>query len=1106
MDNEYTMFFCTFVKFIKLKNMKRFFLLYSFLTLCLVVIEANPVSKAQALQEAKAFLQTKGVEMQTTIEAYKAPRKVGSKESNPYYYIYNVGNDKGFVIVSGDDRTEKILGYVDSGSFNEEDAPTPLMEWLKGYEREIESLTTVQGPSITPKRKVVEKTKRSIAPMTTSKWKSGYPFNTATPIVDGSNSPVGCSPVCFAQFLYYYRNQNVKALTNTVPAYIDRNNNTIEAIPAGTTLDWDNMIDDYVHSTYNTTQKNAVADLMAISAKALQTSFYSNTALTSTANFHPALINYFGFDDAIAFVNREYYSVDDWENIIYNEIVNKRPVVYNGFSSITGHTFLIDGYDASGFFHINWGWAGQDDGYFRLSVLNRYQSGSTNPQIITSTYTDKQSILLYAVPSSLGCVNTSNNQLNGKIISASGSTVACKYHNQSGLEGYYQYGVGYEDEDGQVVLIKKYNNSFVYLNNTSSASRYYGISANDLQNADMDYGTYQLVPVYKYIDHSDWKICQHESANYAILNYSASGISCSVHSNFPNISITNVELIGDGLSGSEQVIRVTIDNSSDKYSYSEMIYCFATNTSSIGDAIGSARVNMNKMEEVTIDFPFTPTESGNYDILIATDSYGDNVLGETEITIESETNPSLDISDVNFDVNKNYVYYNGTRSIWGNVFSVDILGIKNTSDYTIRKELVVWLRKYDSISSSSWSYNDFVKYGKNGSFYPVEIVVPPHSECKIPIVFEDLQLNTKYDIRLRYKSGELIFTTWSMILRPALTTWNADGSSISVEPTESMTIDDDVVAVDITDATTIQALTPNSNPNVLYYMGANQTVPEGLSNANVVKGTVAEDVTLLDNNDFFVPKTFTANTISFTTTPSMGAASNSNVGWNTIALPFDVTSVKNTTDNKEIDWFHPGETSGKDFWVRGFESLDKNGDIIFVDNVEKMYAYEPYLYNVPGEYWGKRRCLVGKDLTFYGENATLHKDVNVGVHSSAFNLMGTTIGKTVNDAWFINAEGDAFLYATSQEVPAFHAYFVDSEQYFSSLVSPSEKPALHIKFRNDAENATSIQTAVTTNEDQVDVYNLQGVKVATLPFTKGNTNLYQLPKGVYIIGGKKVIR
>ncbi|MBQ5510347.1 MAG: Spi family protease inhibitor [Prevotella sp.] len=106
--------------------MKRFILFYSFFTFCLLMVEANPISKAQALQEAKEYLSSKGIVMQTTDEAYKAPRKANSKDANPYYYIYNVGNDNGFVIVSGDDRTKKILGYVDSGNFDEDNVPAPL--------------------------------------------------------------------------------------------------------------------------------------------------------------------------------------------------------------------------------------------------------------------------------------------------------------------------------------------------------------------------------------------------------------------------------------------------------------------------------------------------------------------------------------------------------------------------------------------------------------------------------------------------------------------------------------------------------------------------------------------------------------------------------------------------------------------------------------------------------------------------------------------------------------------------------------------------------------------------------------------------------------------
>ena len=66
------------------------------------------------------------------------------------------------------------------------------------------------------------------------------------------------------------------------------------------------------------------------------------------------------------------------------------------------------------------------------------------------------------------------------------------------MEGYYQYGVGFVNENDEVVLVKKFNNNFAYLNNTNSATRYFSLSANDFQNLGLNYGTYNLVPIFQY--------------------------------------------------------------------------------------------------------------------------------------------------------------------------------------------------------------------------------------------------------------------------------------------------------------------------------------------------------------------------------------------------------------------------------------------------------------------------------------------------------------------------------------------------------------------------------------------------------------------------------
>lgn len=74
-------------------------------------------------------------------------------------------------------------------------------------------------------------------------------------------------------------------------------------------------------------------------------------------------------------MSRYDYGIDEWEDLIYNEVAQGRPVLYAGTADIGGHAFVCDGYDGQGRFHINWGWNGVANSYFSLSVLD-YQEAS----------------------------------------------------------------------------------------------------------------------------------------------------------------------------------------------------------------------------------------------------------------------------------------------------------------------------------------------------------------------------------------------------------------------------------------------------------------------------------------------------------------------------------------------------------------------------------------------------------------------------------------------------------------------------------------------------------------------------------------------------------
>ena len=66
---------------------------------------AEPVTLEKAQDQAREFLQSIGAQVDA-LYLVDAPKKVtSSRDEAVYYYLFNYGADKGFVIISGDDTT-----------------------------------------------------------------------------------------------------------------------------------------------------------------------------------------------------------------------------------------------------------------------------------------------------------------------------------------------------------------------------------------------------------------------------------------------------------------------------------------------------------------------------------------------------------------------------------------------------------------------------------------------------------------------------------------------------------------------------------------------------------------------------------------------------------------------------------------------------------------------------------------------------------------------------------------------------------------------------------------------------------------------------------------
>ena len=351
-------------------------LLLPTLSLC-----AESVSEAEARQKVQTFLQQRGKKTSSQrVKLMKKGRRTGTPASSVGYYLFNLGETDGFVIVSGDDRTTAILGYADSGSIHEDDMPDGLRYLLEGYEEQIANIPDeVEAPLNTSSRE-------AISPLISTNWNQGNPYNNLCPTIDGEHVVTGCVATSMAQVMFYHKYSTTPCAP--IPAYSTNTLNSAKeeielAIPAlgATSFDWKNMISNYESgdNVVGTAEEQlAVAKLMQYCGSSIEMMYgLKNNGGSSAYNeaIPFALKTYFGYDGGISHAYRKNYSYEAWVNLIYNELAAKRPVILGGQSMGGGHSFVCDGYDTGDYFHMNWGWGSNGDGYFQLSVLQPRKYG-----------------------------------------------------------------------------------------------------------------------------------------------------------------------------------------------------------------------------------------------------------------------------------------------------------------------------------------------------------------------------------------------------------------------------------------------------------------------------------------------------------------------------------------------------------------------------------------------------------------------------------------------------------------------------------------------------------------------------------------------------------
>ncbi len=409
--------------------MKKHFIL-TLLVLTAASAYAQHLTEEEAMSRALRFMNSSMTADRVSSRTATAGDQGMRLESSPVeansIYAFNINNG-GFIIASADDRALPVLGYSDSGQIDWDNLPENIRSWFKQYDEAIATLgdrtdlkdgnLIIDGnPSLTGTRT----DKKPIEPLIKTHWNQLEPYYDLTPLYAGSDSTVhgkqsltGCPATSMTQVLNFYRWP--QSLPDGLPGYKSYDYADfskfwyVDSLPP-VTFDYDNMLNDYHILNPETgkkelvgtdAQQEAVATLMRYCGQAIGMAYAPYELGGSGANgpwMRDALVKYLGYPAATLLLRSSFSNIDEWEDLVYNELASGRPVLYNGDSDTAGHAFICDGYDETGLFHINWGWGGDCDGYFSLSVLNPEQSSNVAYGSSSLGFSMGQEIIIYVSP------------------------------------------------------------------------------------------------------------------------------------------------------------------------------------------------------------------------------------------------------------------------------------------------------------------------------------------------------------------------------------------------------------------------------------------------------------------------------------------------------------------------------------------------------------------------------------------------------------------------------------------------------------------------------------------------------------------------------------
>ncbi len=598
-------------------------------------VNAAPIGKERAQLKAQQFMLQRGMLKVGNMPTQKEVKRATLTQGTPDYYVFNANDNGGFVVVAGDDRVDEVLGFVKGIAFDENAIPDNMKGWLDNIADEIAWLKMHPDYKLSHPALAASATKPELAPLLTCEWDQGAPYYNLCPKSGNNPCFTGCVATAMAMVMYYYKwpTQTLQ----TIPGYVTYTNNfNLSDLPI-VEFDWENMRDIY-RGNYSEVSATAVAELMLYAGQSVWMDYTPEGSGASQYYVASSLKKYFGYDQNMYDAERSDYSIAEWDDLIYNEIAEGRPVLYTGYSMSVGHAFVCDGY-RNGYFHINWGWGGYLNNYFKLSILNPNSTEGAGAGSTPDGFPNGQSIVVGVQPPS----DTSVAQPilpDLDALRVNGNTISVTYKNRSRKSITVTCALGVQNADGEWQELVQGKFSF---GNGNSRKLYCS-----MPDFFTEPGTYKVFAICKEDgEDAEWHriglpyqyVEVRATDNDGAISYE--GIAHPVLA----LNVESISPVGKFTSGINEM-QVKLKNEGDEYNGTFAIYC-GKNVNFSDNPNGYTTVALEENEEATVSIFYQATSIEDMVVHV----YAMKDGSYTEIGTREFATYDLDISDkfVTFD-------------------------------------------------------------------------------------------------------------------------------------------------------------------------------------------------------------------------------------------------------------------------------------------------------------------------------------------------------------------------------------------------------------------------------------------------------------------------